>query len=96
MLFRSPRDSDHLYADISVGGVYESMDGGETWRPVNRGLKACYLPDPHPEVGHDPHFLAASPSNPDVLWQQNHCGVYRSKDGGQQASEKSRRKQFWH
>ena len=78
-----PRDSDHLYADISVGGVYESHDAGQSWAPRNQGLKACYLPDPHPEVGHDPHFLVASPSNPDVLWQQNHCGVFRSTDGGQ-------------
>jgi photosystem II stability/assembly factor-like uncharacterized protein len=77
-----PRDSDHLYADISVGGVFESRDGGASWEPRNKGLNACYLPDPYPEVGHDPHFLAASPSNPDVLWQQNHCGVFRSVDGG--------------
>lgn len=78
-----PRDSDHMYADISVGGVFETTDGGESWAPRNEGLVACYLPDPHPEVGHDPHFLVMSPSDPDVLWQQNHCGVFRSSDGAQ-------------
>lgn len=78
-----PRDSRHLYAGVSVGGVFESRDGGATWEGRNKGLVAHYLPDPYSEYGHDPHFLTASPSNPDVLWQQNHCGVFRSVDGGQ-------------
>ncbi|MCP4429328.1 MAG: glycosyl hydrolase [Chloroflexi bacterium] len=77
-----PRDSDHLFAGISVGGVYESKDGGVTWHGRNKGLHADYLPEPYAEHGHDPHCLVASPSNPDVLWQQNHCGVFRSVDGG--------------
>ena len=76
-----PRDSNHLYAGISVGGVYESHDGGESWHGKNRGLIAEYLPDPKPEYGHDPHYIAASPTNPDVLWMQNHCGVFRTADG---------------
>ena len=78
-----PRDSDHITIGISVGGVYESIDGGQTWHGRNKGLIADYLPDPHAEYGHDPHFVLASPSNPDMMWQQNHCGVFRSVDGGQ-------------
>ncbi len=78
-----PRDNDHLYVGVSIGGVYESTDGGESWHGRNRGLVAEYLPDPMAEYGHDPHCLVASPSNPDVLWQQNHCGVFRSADRGQ-------------
>jgi photosystem II stability/assembly factor-like uncharacterized protein len=77
-----PRDSNHLFAGVSVGGVYESTDGGQTWAGRNQGLRADYLPDPYSEYGHDPHFLVASPSNPDVLWQQNHCGVFRSTNRG--------------
>ena len=79
-----PRDSRHIIAGISVGGVYVSEDGGETWEARNRGLYADYLPDPHHEFGHDPHIIVASPSNPDVLWQQNHCGIFRSVNGGRQ------------
>ncbi len=86
-----PRDSQHIYAGVSVGGVFETTDGGETWEARNKGSIACYMPDPHVEVGQDPHFMIASPSNPDVLWQQNHCGVFRSTDGAQSWEEISQK-----
>jgi photosystem II stability/assembly factor-like uncharacterized protein len=79
-----PRDSQHIFIGISVGGVFESVDGGQSWEPRNKGLVASYLPNPTAEAGHDPHYLVSSPANPDVLWQQNHCGIFRSVDGGQQ------------
>jgi hypothetical protein len=77
-----PRDSQHVIIGISVGGVYETRDGGQTWAGRNKGVKACYMPDPYPEYGQDPHFVVMSLSNPDVLWQQNHCGVFRSTNSG--------------
>ena len=77
-----PRDSDHLFVGISIGGVYESTDGGQTWEGRNKGLRGDYLPDPYAEFGHDPHCMVASPTNPDILWQQNHCGVFHSIDAG--------------
>ncbi|MEL6942301.1 MAG: glycosyl hydrolase, partial [Bacteroidota bacterium] len=78
-----PRDSDHVYVAVSCAGVFETKDGGQSWQPRNKGLIAAYLPNPNVEVGHDPHRLLMCPSNPDVLWQQNHCGIFRSLDGGQ-------------
>jgi hypothetical protein len=76
-----PRDSRRLRVGISCGGVFESTDDGGTWTPRNRGLRADFLPDPGAEVGQDPHFVMACSSHPDVLWQQNHCGIWRSTDG---------------
>ncbi|MEL6671416.1 MAG: glycosyl hydrolase [Bacteroidota bacterium] len=78
----NPTDSHHLYLAVSCAGVFESKDGGQSWNPKNQGLIAAYLPNPHVEVGHDPHRLLMSPSHPEVLWQQNHCGVFRSADAG--------------
>ncbi len=78
-----PRDAQHIYIAVSCGGVFETKNGGATWIARNVGLKATYLPNPTVEAGHDPHLLLLCKSNPDVLWQQNHCGVYRSTDGGQ-------------
>ncbi len=79
-----PRDANHLYIAVSCAGVFESKDGGTNWVPRNNGLIAAYLPNPKAEVGHDPHLVLACYAQPDVLWQQNHCGIFRSPDGGQQ------------
>jgi len=78
-----PRDSDHVYIAVSCAGVFETKDGGKNWSPQNNGLVATYLPNPNVEVGHDPHLLLACEKNPDVLWQQNHCGIFRSIDAGE-------------
>ncbi len=72
-----PRDPSHLYIALSSGGVFESADHGASWRALNRGVEASFLPEPDPEFGHDPHALALHPANPDRLYQQNHCGIYR-------------------
>ena len=72
-----PRDPAHLYIAMSSGGVFESVDGGKNWAPLNAGCAADFLPFPDPEYGHDPHCLRLHPLAPDVLYQQNHCGIYR-------------------
>jgi photosystem II stability/assembly factor-like uncharacterized protein len=72
-----PRDSAHLYIALSGGGVFESVDAGGSWQPLNEGCRADFLPDPYPEFGHDPHCVRIHPLAPDRLYQQNHCGVYR-------------------
>jgi len=72
-----PRDARHLYVGCSGGGVFESTDAGADWRPLNTGCEANFHPDPAPEYGHDPHCVRLHPAKPDVLWQQNHCGIYR-------------------
>ena len=77
-----PRDSNHVYIAVSCAGVFETKDGSKTWFPRNVGLKATYLPNPNIAVGHDPHLLLACTNDPSVLWQQNHCGIFRSTDYG--------------
>jgi len=84
-----PGNSDHLYVGISVAGVFESTDGGATWIPRNKGLRADFLPDPSIEVGHDPHLLVCAENNPAFMWQQNHCGIFRSIDAGMNWTEVS-------
>jgi hypothetical protein len=72
-----PRDPRHLYIGISAGGAFESSDRGETWRPLNQGVAADFLPVKDPEYGHDVHCMRLHPLAPDRLYQQNHCGMYR-------------------
>jgi photosystem II stability/assembly factor-like uncharacterized protein len=72
-----PRDARHMYVGLSVGGLFETLDQGATWKPLNEGLESSFMPDPSVEVGHDPHCVALHPTRPDRLYQQNHCGIYR-------------------
>lgn len=72
-----PRDARHLYFGMSGGGVHESLDGGQSFRPLIDGLDVVEgFPVGDPTV-HDPHCVRICPSNPDRLYQQNHCGIYR-------------------
>lgn len=77
-----PIDLRRMYVAISTGGCYRSDDGGETWEPRNKNVRADFLPDKFPEYGQCVHKMGMHPSQPNVLYQQNHCGVYRSDNAG--------------
>ena len=77
-----PRDNNRIAVGISVAGVYRTDDGMDSWQVKNKGLRADFLPDPNSELGHDPHLLVQCKNQPEILWQQNHCGVFVSRDGG--------------
>jgi photosystem II stability/assembly factor-like uncharacterized protein len=72
-----PRDPKHLYFAMSGGGVHESVDGGRTFTPLVQGLDVVEGFNPATVTFHDPHCVRLCPSNPDRLYQQNHCGIYR-------------------
>ena len=72
-----PRDPAHLYVGMSSGGVHESLDAGRSWVPLVQGLEVVEGLDPATITFHDPHCVRLCPSNPDRLYQQNHCGIYR-------------------
>ncbi len=77
-----PRDPRHLYFAMSGGGVHESRDGGSTWRVLITGMDVVegFGFDASKPTFHDPHCLRMCPTNPDRIYQQNHCGIYR-RDG---------------
>jgi len=77
-----PTDVDRLWVGISAVGVFETRDGGAGWVTRNRGVRADFIPGPPPEFGSCVHKMAMAAGEPDTLYQQNHCGVYRSEDGG--------------
>jgi hypothetical protein len=70
-----------VLAAVSVGGAFRSIDGGRSWEPFNGSVRADFLPgrSKFPEVGQCVHKLVAHPADPAMLYQQNHCGVYRAK-----------------
>jgi photosystem II stability/assembly factor-like uncharacterized protein len=77
-----PTDPERLWVGISAVGVFATDDGGATWEARNKGVRADFMPDPYPETGQCVHRLVMASGMPDRLYQQNHCGTYRSDDAG--------------
>lgn len=83
-----PRDAQHLYFGMSGGGVHESRDGGRSWATLIKGMEVVDGMDAAEVTFHDPHCLRLCPTQPDRLYQQNHCGIYRlDRTGGEAAGE---------
>jgi hypothetical protein len=80
-----PRDAQHLYFGMSGGGVHESRDGGRSWATLIKGMEVVDGMDASEVTFHDPHCVRLCPTQPDRLYQQNHCGIYRLDRTGSEA-----------
>lgn len=78
-----PDDLDRVRIAVSTAGMYVTDDGGATWRPSNKGVRADFLPEKYPEFGQCVHKVVQSKGQPDRMYLQNHWGLYRSDDGGE-------------
>lgn len=71
---------DSLWVGISAVGVFRSTDGGRTFVRRDDGVSTPV------EGGDGPvfcvHGLAQAPDRPNLIWRQDHTGVYRTEDGG--------------
>ena len=88
-----PGNSAKLWVGISAAGVFATEDGGKTWDRRNRMSNVGHDHD-HAHAGqqsgdggHDTglcvhNIVRASVGASDVMYQQNHHGVYHSPDGG--------------
>jgi hypothetical protein len=77
-----PNNPERISIAISAAGAFRTDDGGNTWKPINRGLHSQYIPDPNAEVGHCVHRIAMHSSRPNTLFMQKHWDVMRSDDAG--------------
>jgi photosystem II stability/assembly factor-like uncharacterized protein len=82
-----PTNPRRIFIAISAAGAFRTEDGGATWKPINRGLRSQFIPDPDAEVGHCVHRLAMHQSRPNTLFMQKHWDVMRSDNGGDQWTE---------
>jgi len=79
-----PADAKQIWVGMSSVGVFHTADGGKTWEPRNTGTRCDYLPEGerYPAFGQCVHCVVMAPGGSGRLYQQNHCGMYRSDDGG--------------
>ncbi len=82
-----PTDRDRVWVGISAVGVFETRDGGASWELRNKGTRQEYGPERYPEFGQCVHKLVLAADGGERLYQQNHCGVYRSENGGRDWDE---------
>jgi hypothetical protein len=84
-----PTNPDRIVIAISAAGAFRSDDAGKTWKPINKGLRSQYIPDPDAEVGHCVHHIAMNPAKPNTLFMQKHWDVMRSDNAGDHWTEVS-------
>jgi photosystem II stability/assembly factor-like uncharacterized protein len=81
-IVRDPQNPERIFVAISAAGAFRTDDGGNSWTPINRGLRSEYIPNPTAEVGHCVHRIALHREKPGTLFMQKHWDVMRSDDGG--------------
>jgi hypothetical protein len=81
-IIADPGNARRMFVAISAAGAFRTDDGGATWKPINKGLRSQYIPDPDAEVGHCVHHVTMHPSRPSTLFMQKHWDVLRSDDAG--------------
>ncbi|MEP6608727.1 MAG: exo-alpha-sialidase [Burkholderiaceae bacterium] len=78
-----PSDPDDVVVGVSCGGAWRTRDGGKTWA-VGQGMRATFMP-PEAQLNpviQDPHRIVQCESDPNLLWTQHHCGIWKSIDRG--------------
>lgn len=91
-----PAKTEKLWVGISAAGIFATEDGGGTWerrtRRSNAAAEVFPGEDPH-QIGFCVHNMVRAAdengSGTDLLYQQNHHGVFRSPDGGRSWTEVS-------
>ena len=83
---RDADSADRFWAIVQGIGLFETTDGGTSWTPRNRGLRADW-PRPHEEVGFCVHKFVRAPTDGTRMFQQNHIGMHRSDDEGHSWTE---------
>jgi hypothetical protein len=79
-------DPRKFWVGISAVGTFATEDGGVTWELRNRSDNDPSVDLGHfhddGEIGSCVHNIGRAPGSGDLLYQQNHHGVFRSQDGG--------------
>jgi photosystem II stability/assembly factor-like uncharacterized protein len=78
-----PKRPERIWCGISAVGVWRSEDGGKSWQLKNRGVRQVIEDKDNKELGYCVHRLAQDPDHADIIYRQDHTGMYRTHDGGE-------------
>ena len=84
-IVRAPHDDKAIWVGISSAGIFATEDGGKSWEPRNKGVRNDYAEteaERTAEIGYCVHSITHARNVPGLMYQQNHCGMYRSTDSG--------------
>ena len=84
-----PRDSQTVRVAVSCGGMWVTNDGGKNWTQSAHGMSFDQGPKEQRENPdqQDPHMMVQCPTDPEKLWVQHHCGIFKSVNGGKRWTE---------
>lgn len=74
-MLSDPNNPERLWVGISAVGVMRSEDGGNSWTPLNKGIRTD-------DISFCNHGLVQDPADANVIYRREHFGVYRSQNGG--------------
>jgi photosystem II stability/assembly factor-like uncharacterized protein len=69
-----PRNRERIWVGISAAGVFRSDDGGHSFVGANEGVSR--------DEGYCVHSLAQDPDDANLIFRQDHRGMYRTRNGG--------------
>jgi photosystem II stability/assembly factor-like uncharacterized protein len=81
-----PDDPTRFWVIVQGYSLFETTDGGGSWAPRNKGLRADW-PRDYEEIGFCVHKLVMAPTDHERMYQQNHVGMHRSDDAGKSWTE---------
>jgi hypothetical protein len=73
-ILTDPANPQRMWVGISAAGVLRTDDGGQSWALKNDGINQ--------DAGCCVHGLAHDPRNPEVIYRQDHRGMYITDNGG--------------
>jgi photosystem II stability/assembly factor-like uncharacterized protein len=79
-----PENPDIMYVTDSGGGIFKSINGGQSWVPINQGIES------QPSIGTRVFCATIDPHDSNTIWigTQMSARIYRSTDGGQTWEER--------
>ena len=81
----NPGNPAELYAGVEVGGMYRSLDSGESWESINNGLlDEEWVPGrTGTEAKLDIHSVRMTEARPDTVMMVGRIGTWESTDQGE-------------